>query len=84
MAEENYRIGIDIKSVNQWGMGDECALYKKTRVNFAKFSPSHAKKVMEVIYSDLCGLVKTSKFSDKRYIVTFIDDKLRFCVAYLT
>ncbi|GMF42324.1 unnamed protein product [Phytophthora lilii] len=46
-------------------------------------SPNHAKKLLEVIHSDVCGPMQTSTFGDKRYFVTFIDEYSHFCVVYL-
>ncbi|KAF1332517.1 reverse transcriptase, partial [Globisporangium splendens] len=38
---------------------------------------------VDVVHSDVCGPMQTATFSDKRYFVTFIDDKSRFCVVFL-
>ncbi|GMF62517.1 unnamed protein product [Phytophthora fragariaefolia] len=46
-------------------------------------SPNCAKKLLEVIHSDVCGPVETPTFSGKLYFVTFIDEYSHFCVVYL-
>ncbi|GMG18162.1 unnamed protein product [Phytophthora fragariaefolia] len=46
-------------------------------------SPNRAKKLLEVIHSDVCGPMETPTFSGKRYFVTFIDEYSHFCVVYL-
>ena len=45
--------------------------------------PNRAKGVLEVIHSDICGPMQTTTFGSKRYFVTFIDEKLHYCVTYL-
>ena len=34
-------------------------------------SPHHAKKLLEVIYSDVCGLMQSTTFSGKRYFALY-------------
>jgi transposase InsO family protein len=75
--------GIDIASVNKWEVCGGCALGKQTRVSFQSTSPDRAKNLLDVVHSDVCGPMQTATFSDKRYFVTFIDDKSRFCVVFL-
>ena len=70
-------------SVNKWEICDGCALGKQTRVRFQSTSTDRASELLEVIHSDVCGPMQTSTFSGKRYFVTFIDDKSRYCVVYL-
>ena len=36
-----------------------------------------------MIHSDVCGPMSVATFSGKRYFVTFIDDKSRYCMVYL-
>jgi transposase InsO family protein len=75
--------GIDIGSVSKWELCNGCALGKQTRVSFQSTAPERAKDVLDIVHSDVCGPMKTATFSDKRYFVTFIDDKSRFCVVFL-
>ncbi|KAG3230939.1 hypothetical protein PI124_g23964 [Phytophthora idaei] len=83
IVKKGYGVGIDMASVKQWELCDGCALGKQTRVSHMPKSPKHARKLLEVIDSDVCGPMQTSTFSGKRYFVTFIDDKSHFCVVYL-
>ena len=39
--------------------------------------------LLEVIYSDVCGPMKSLTFSVKRFFVTFPDECLHYCVVYL-
>ena len=83
IVTKGYGIGINLASVSQWEMCNGCALGKQTRVSFMKSAPHHAKHVLEVIHSDVCGPMQTPTFSGKRYFVTFIDEKSHYCVVYL-
>ncbi|KRX14101.1 Retrovirus-related Pol polyprotein from transposon TNT 1-94 [Trichinella nelsoni] len=44
---------------------------------------NRAKKQIELIHSDICGLMPTATPSDDRYMMTLIDDYSRFPVVYL-
>ena len=46
-------------------------------------SPECAKKMLEVIHSDVCGTMQTATFGDRRYFVTFIDEYSQFFVVFL-
>ncbi|KAG3254075.1 hypothetical protein PI124_g1314 [Phytophthora idaei] len=83
IVKKGYGVGIDMASVKQWELCDGCALGKQTRVSHMLKSPKHARKLLEVIDSDVCGPMQTSTFSGKRYFVTFIDEYSHFCVVYL-
>ncbi|KAF1328946.1 Gag-pol polyprotein, partial [Globisporangium splendens] len=83
IVKQKLGIGIDITSVSKWELCGGCALGKQTRVSFQSTTPERAKNVLDVVHSDVCGPMQTSTFSDKRYFVTFIDDKSRFCVVFL-
>ncbi|KAF1318429.1 Integrase catalytic core protein, partial [Globisporangium splendens] len=83
IVKQKLGISIDITSVNKWELCGGCALGKQTRVSFQSTAPERAKNVLDVVHSDVCGPMQTSTFSDKRYFVTFIDDKSRFCAVFL-
>ncbi|KAF1334706.1 Integrase catalytic core protein, partial [Globisporangium splendens] len=83
IVKQKLGVGIDITSVSKWELCGGCALGKQTRVSFQSTAPERAKNVLDVVHSDVCGPMQTATFSDKRYFVTFIDDKSRFCVVFL-
>lgn len=83
IVKQKLGVGIDITSVNKCELCGGCALGKQTRVSFQSTSPERAKNMLDVVHSDVCGPMQTAIFSDKRYLVTFIDDKSRFCVVFL-
>ncbi|KAF1332536.1 Integrase catalytic core protein, partial [Globisporangium splendens] len=83
IVKQKLGVGIDIASVSKWELCSGCALGKQTRVNFQSTAPERAKDMLDAVHSDVCGPMQTATFSDKRYFVTFIDDKSRFCVVFL-
>ena len=46
-------------------------------------SPHHAKKLLKVIHSDVCGPMQSTTFSGKRYFVTFTDEYSHFTIIFL-
>uniref|UniRef100_A0AAV1VG35 Integrase catalytic domain-containing protein n=1 Tax=Peronospora matthiolae TaxID=2874970 RepID=A0AAV1VG35_9STRA len=83
IVKQNLGVGIGITSVDKWELCNGCALGKQTRVSFQSTTRKPAKDLLDVVHSDVCGPMQTSTFSNKRYFVTFIDDKSRFCTVHL-
>ena len=83
IIKKNIGVGIDISTVKKWNICDGCALGKQTRLRFQSSTLNRATKLLEVIHSDVCGPMSVAMFSGKRYFVTFIDDKSRYCMVYL-
>uniref|UniRef100_A0AAV1V6N0 CCHC-type domain-containing protein n=1 Tax=Peronospora matthiolae TaxID=2874970 RepID=A0AAV1V6N0_9STRA len=82
IVKKGYGNGINITSVQQWEMCQGCALGKQTRVNFMPKSPESAKKMLEVIHSDVCGPMQTASLGGSRYFVTFNDEYSHFSVVF--
>ena len=83
IVKTNYGVGIELASVKQRELCDGCALGKRTRVNFMPKSPHNAKKMLEVIHSDVCGPMQSATFSGKRYFVTFTDKYSHYTTVFL-
>jgi Integrase core domain len=58
-----------------------CVIEKQTRRSFEK-SQYQAKWSLELIHTDICGLITPGSFNGKRYFITFIDDFFRKCWVY--
>ena len=54
----------------------DCLVGKQNKVSFKSSPPSRKKNVLDLIHSDLCGLMPKS-FGGAQYFVTFIDDHSR-------
>uniref|UniRef100_A0AAV1U7N6 Integrase catalytic domain-containing protein n=1 Tax=Peronospora matthiolae TaxID=2874970 RepID=A0AAV1U7N6_9STRA len=83
IVTKNIVIGVDISSVKKWDVCEGCALGKQTRVRFQSNTTTRTSKILKVIYGDVCGPMSMATFSGKRYFVTFVDDKSRYCVVHL-
>ena len=56
---------------------DSCALGKHHRQSFPKGVAWRAKKVLELIHTDICGPMSTPSQGNNKYFVLFIDDFTR-------
>ncbi|KAK5819226.1 hypothetical protein PVK06_024198 [Gossypium arboreum] len=59
-----------------------CQLGKQTRLPFPANVAWRARERLELVHSDVCGLMKTFSLNDSMYFVLFIDDLTRFCWVY--
>ena len=50
---------------------DACMYRRQARLPFEDSSSSH--ELMELVHSDICGLIRTMSLSGTRYMNTFID-----------
>ena len=60
-----------------------CTKCKLTRKPFPKNSVTKTGKVLELVYSDICGPMKHTTPSGRRYFLTLIDDYSRYIFVYL-
>jgi transposase InsO family protein len=60
----------------------DCLTGKQQRNSFPKESTWRATQVLQLIHSDICGPITPVSNSNKRYIITFIDDYSRKVWAY--
>ena len=51
-------------------------------MNYMPYSFHHAKKLLEVIHSDVCGPMQSTTFSGKRYFVFFTDAYSHFTIVF--
>ena len=71
LAKKNLLSGMNSSSLKK------CAHYlagKQTRVTFKISPPSRKPCMLNLVYSDVCGLMKTKTLSGSLYVVTFIDN----------
>ena len=61
---------------------EECVLSKHARTSFQKKAEFWAKQPLELIHTDICGLITPESFSGKRYFISFIDDYSRKTWVY--
>lgn len=56
---------------------EECVLSKQHREPFPKGKSERARKLLEIVHSDICGPINPISNRGKRYLITFIDDLSR-------
>ena len=61
---------------------ENCVVGKQHREEFPSGKSWRAKKVLEIVHSDLCGPISPSSYGGKRYVITFIDDCSRKTWVY--
>ncbi|GAA0161931.1 hypothetical protein LIER_18135 [Lithospermum erythrorhizon] len=61
----------------------DCLIGKQTMKSMPKQTTWKAKKVLELVHSDICGPITPISSSGKKYFLTFIDDYSRKGWAYL-
>ena len=55
---------------------------KLMRFPFPKTSENRTQDLLEILYTDVCGPMRCPSVGGKKYFVTFIDDKSRWCEVY--
>ncbi|KAL8157792.1 hypothetical protein AgCh_002484 [Apium graveolens] len=60
-----------------------CLMSKQMRKPFPGQASFHAKKVLELIHGDLCGLITPATLGGNRYFLLFVDDFSRMMWAYM-
>lgn len=55
-----------------------CIKSKQLMNKFPQASNSSSNDVLDLIYSDICGLIRTKFLGGECYFETFIDDKSRW------
>ena len=59
-----------------------CITEKAVKPSFPRCVEQRSTKVLDIIYSDLCGPINVPSLGNNKYILIFIDDFSRYCVAY--
>ncbi|KAJ4769831.1 polyprotein [Rhynchospora pubera] len=59
-----------------------CVLGKHPRSSFPKEASYRAKKPLELIHTDICGLITPNSLGKHRYFITFVDDFSRRTWVY--
>ena len=61
---------------------EACVQGKQTRKPFKGSADVHAKQLLQLIHSDVCGPTSVASMGGSRYFVTFTDDYSRWCKVY--
>jgi len=69
--------GLTITSPNQMPTCQDCPYGKQTVESFPNKATRRARKVLELVHSDVCGPFPTQAQNGEKYFVSFIDDYSR-------
>lgn len=61
---------------------DACARGKSKESPYSKKSAYRATEKLELVHTDLCGLVCSQSFGGAAYFIPFVDDCTRMCFVY--
>lgn len=64
------------------GICEECVVSKPHREPFPINKSRRAKKVLELVYFNICGLINSKSIGGKRYFISFVDDYNRNIWVY--
>ena len=79
LAKKNLLSGMKKGSLKRCA---HCLEGKHTRVSFKTHSHTRKASMLDLVYSDVCGLMKTKTLGGSLYFVTFIDDHSRKIWVY--
>jgi hypothetical protein len=74
---------MNLKEVPLHHVCEPCIEGKYQRTSFPKYEATEASKLLEVVYIDVCKLIKTTFRGGAHYFVTFINDFSRKTHVYL-
>lgn len=84
MFNEKMVTGIELKRCNNCQLECEvCLQSKMSRKTFKKVKATTTKKCFDLIHTDLCGPMRTMTHTNRKYILTFIDDYSRYTTIFL-
>lgn len=83
MLNQKMVFGIELKNCNCGSECTVCLKSKMTRKSFKKLKPKVTTKNFELIHTDLCGSMRTQTHTNRKYILTFIDDFSHYSTVYL-
>ena len=83
LAEKGLATGIQVKECDKLMVCECCVRGKMARTPFSKKSKHKKHAILDLIHTDVCGPMHTVTPSQKRYILTIIDDFSRYTYVYL-
>ena len=60
-----------------------CVQGKIHKKKFPKTGGKRAKKILDLVHSDVCGQMEVPSLSGSKYFLSFVDDKSRYVWAYI-
>lgn len=78
MAKNNLVHGLKFDDSEKLSDCETCLSQKMTCKPFPKNSEERTNSFLEIVHTDVYGLMRHESYGKKKYFVTFIDDKSRW------
>lgn len=82
MAERKTVLGLKLEKDKTLGICEVCIKGKQTQTPFPRSRPKRTSELLEIVYTDVCGPMRTTSLGGAKYFAVFIDDKSRWCEIY--
>lgn len=82
MVKNNLVHGLKFDDSEKLSDCETCLSQKMTCKPFPKSSEERTNSLLEIVHTDVCGPMRHESYGKKKYFVTFIDDKSRWCEVY--
>lgn len=81
MMKSNCVVGLEYKKFIDLSKCTTCLAAKITSTPF-QHRESVSKEPLEIVHTDICGLMRTESVGRSQYFINFIDDHTRWCQVY--
>lgn len=82
MAKNGLVHGLTFGDDEKLAECEICISEKQTCTPFPKGREDRTSELLEIVHTDVCGPMRCESYGGKKYFVTFIDDKSRWCEVY--
>ena len=84
LARDKVVTGVKIKDSEPRAFCDSCAVGKQHRTSPKRLGAIRAERKLQLVYSDVMGPVSVASMTNKRFMISFTDDKTRISsVAFM-
>ena len=85
LASDKAVTGVNLKDSEPRTFCDSCAVGKQHRTSPKSLVAIRAERKLQLVYSDVMGPVSVASMTNKRFMISFTDDKTRISsVAFMT
>ncbi len=74
MVDQNFVTGIKLSALTDRSLCEGCIVGKMQRQPFKMVDHKQSSRKLELVHSDVCGLIQIDLIGGNKYFVTFIDD----------
>lgn len=82
MSRKEPVIGLNLSTATKPSFCEGCVEGKMHRAPFKSVGEIRSSRKLQLVHSDVCGLMRTESIGGHKYYVTFIDDYSHCCAVY--